>query len=80
MAKVTSANLEPVHTRTGRACLDWSNIELGEASGLSAAAIRKFESGRGASDKAKDAMIEALESSGVKLFNGGQPGARLMSK
>jgi len=39
---------------------------------------QKFESGRGASDKAKQTMIDALEVAGVKLYNGGQPGARLM--
>ena len=78
MAKVTAASLQPVHTRTGRACLDWTNTKLGEAAGLSPAAIRKFESNRGASEAARQSMIDALEGAGVKLFNGGQPGARLM--
>ncbi len=78
MAKVTAANLLPVHTRTGRACLDWSNNDLGAAAGLSAATIRKFESGRGASETAKQSMIDALVAQGVKLYNGGQHGARLM--
>ncbi len=78
MAEVTGKNLEPVHTRMGRAALDWSNDELGAACGLSASTIRKFESGRGASEKARRAMIDALEAEGVKLYNGGQPGARLM--
>ena len=80
MAKVTAASLQPVHTRTGRACLDWSNSKLGEAAGLSPAAIRKFESDRGASEAAKQSMIDALEAAGVVLYNGGKPGARLMGK
>jgi len=69
---VTTKNLEPVHTRTGRACIDWNMSTLAKEAGLSLSVVLKFESGRGAG------MIDALEAEGVKLYNGGQPGARLL--
>lgn len=75
---VTTKNLAPVHTRTGRSCIDWNTTTLAKKAGLSLSVILKFESGRGAGESAKQAMIDALEVEGVKLYNGGQPGARLM--
>ena len=77
MAKVTVKNILPVHTRTARAVIDWSNVDLAQAAGLSPATVRKYESGRGASDAAKQAMIDALEVNGVELLNGNRHGARL---
>lgn len=79
MSKVTIKNLAPVHTRTGRAVLDWTTTNLAQVCDVSDSTIKKFESGRGASDRVKLAMINALENAGVKLYNSGQPGARLMS-
>ena len=78
MAGVTYKNLAPVHTRTGRACIDWSGKDLADRAGLTLAVVKRFESGRGAGDGAKQAMIDALERAGVKLYNGGRHGARLM--
>ncbi len=75
---VTTKNLEPVHTRTGRACIDWNMSTLAKEAGLSLSVVLKFESGRGAGENTKQAMIDALEAEGVKLYNGGQPGARLL--
>ena len=77
MTKVTPETLLPAHTRSARGLLVWQGIDLANSAGLSGPLIRKFETYGTASKKAKSAMIEALEGAGVKLLNGGKPGARL---
>lgn len=77
MAKVTIENLNPIHTRTGRACIGWRAQDLAEASGLTGPNVRKFESGGAVSEKARQAMIDALTGAGVELLNGKRHGARL---
>ena len=78
MTKVTPETLLPAHTKAARALLDWKGVDLAKNAGLSGPLIRKFETYGTASEKAKAAIIEAMEGAGIKLFNGGQPGARLM--
>lgn len=77
MAKVTPDNLTHLHTRTGRALLQWSTTELGAKADSSAANVRKFEAGRPVSESVRKAFIDALEGAGVELLNGNRPGARL---
>lgn len=77
MAKVTAENFAPVHARTGRAVIDWNTKKLADAAGVSLSLVLKFESGRGASSKARQAMIDALTGAGVELLNGKRHGARL---
>ena len=78
MSKVSAEILDPIHTRAGRACLNWSINDLATHSGQTASNIKKFESGRSVSENARQAMIVALEQSGVELLNGKRHGARLM--
>ena len=77
MAKVTPESLHPIHSRMGRAALRWTTQQLGEAAGLTASNIRKFEYGRGLGEDARRALIDALDAAGVDLLNGKRPGARL---
>ena len=78
MAAVNPSNLLPMHTKAGRALLDWTANDLAANSSVGISTVKVFESGKSVRDVSKQAMIDALEGAGVKLYNGGQPGARLI--
>jgi len=78
MPTVKAETLNPIHTRAGRACLNWSINDLSKHSGQTASNIKKFESGRQVSEKARQALIDTLLEAGVELLNGKRYGARLM--
>jgi transcriptional regulator with XRE-family HTH domain len=66
--------------RAARGLLDWTQGRLAEESGVSAGAIRNFESGATTPMRANLAAIRtALETAGVEFIpeNGGGPGVRL---
>ena len=70
----------PAQIRAARALLDWRQIDLAKAAGVSDPTIINFE--RGATDpraSTLDAMRHALESAGVIFVeeNGDGPGVRL---
>ncbi len=70
----------PAQCRAGRALIEWSVEDLAEASGVPAAAILDFETGRSPVERAPvEALAAALEHGGVRLIpeNGGGAGVRL---
>lgn len=80
MAKVTADGLTVAHVKAARALLDWNAQQLANRCSVGVATIRNFESGKRVNEESRQAMIDALEAEGVKLYNGGQPGARLMKE
>jgi transcriptional regulator with XRE-family HTH domain len=70
--------LTPAQSRTARALLEWSQIELGARSNLSEGTIRDFEKGRRLPPPNSLVAIRyAFEDAGVEFINGVEPGVRL---
>ena len=71
--------LEPAQCRAARALLDWTQGQLGEATGLSVVTIRAFEKGGEMRDSNKNLLALAFEKAGVEFIprNGSGPGVRL---
>ena len=73
-------NLIPSHTKAARALLEWTAQDLAAKSSVGISTVKVFESGKPVRDSSKQAIIDAIENAGVLLYNGGQPGARLMKR
>lgn len=71
--------LDPAQCRAARALLDWTQGQLGEATGLSVVTIRAFEKGGDMRDSNKTLLILSFEKAGVEFIpeNGSGPGVRL---
>jgi transcriptional regulator with XRE-family HTH domain len=70
--------MAPAQCRAARGLLDWTQVKLAEAAGLSLSTVVKFErSGRAVAVGAVPIMKRALESAGVEFFNGDEPGVQL---
>ena len=73
----------PAQIRAARALLDWRQVDLAKASGVSDLAIKNFEGGSTRPHASTlGAMRRALESAGVIFVeeNGEGPGVRLRKK
>jgi len=77
MGIVTPENLSIGHIKAARALLEWTAADLAEASSISVATIRNYESGKEVRNTSKQAMIDAVEEGGIKLYNGKRPGVRM---
>ena len=76
-------DLSPAQSRAGRALLDWSQMQLADASNLGESTIRDFEKGRRVPTTNNLAAIRAaLEAAGVIFVdeNGEGPGVRLKKR
>ena len=74
--------MTPAQCRAGRALLDWSQLQLAEASGADAATIRDFEtSKRPGVENNVEALQRALEAAGVGFISeiGGGTGVKLLA-
>lgn len=74
--------LAPAQCRAARALLDWTQGDLGEATGLSVVTIRAFEKGGEMRESNKASLVKTLEASGVEFIpeNGGGVGVRLRDR
>lgn len=74
--------LDPAQCRAARALLDWTQGQLGEATGLSVVTIRAFEKGGDMRDSNKTLLILSFEKAGVEFIpeNGSGPGVRLRKR
>lgn len=74
--------LAPAQCRAARALLDWTQGDLGEATGLSVVTIRAFEKGGEMRESNKASLTKAFEASGVEFIpeNGGGVGVRLRDR
>ena len=64
----------PLHCAQARAMLGWSFERLSEASRVSVAAIKRFESGEPIRDVTLLALAHRLEAEGLVFFPGFAPG------
>ncbi len=72
--------IEIAQCRAARGLLGWKQTDLAEASKVSIATIRGFESGKTIPYRGTQLLLrQALESAGVEFIdeNGGGPGVRL---
>jgi transcriptional regulator with XRE-family HTH domain len=74
--------IEAAQIRAARAIIDWSQLKLAEAAGVSPSIVRRFEAGAPdhvADQAAIDKMRAALEAAGIAFIskNGGGAGVRL---
>ncbi len=72
--------MTPAQCRAARGLLDWTQVKLAEAAGLTLSTVVKFErNGRTVAAGAVQAMKRALEKAGVEFIaeNGGGVGVRL---
>ncbi len=72
--------MTPAQCRAARGLLDWTQVKLAEAAGLTLSTVVRFErSGRTVAAGAVQAMKRALEKAGVEFIaeNGGGVGVRL---
>lgn len=72
--------MTPAECVAARSLLNWTQLQLAEASGTDAPAIRNFEDGRIAPVEANaEALRRALEAAGVRFVSeiGGGAGVRL---
>ncbi|GGE01498.1 transcriptional regulator [Aureimonas endophytica] len=72
--------MTPAECRAARALLEWSQLQLAEASGADVAAIRDFETGRLPPAEANVAALKGtLQNAGVEFVSeiGGGSGVRL---
>ena len=73
--------MTPAQCRAARGLLDWTQDELAAKAAVSVVTIRNFEKGRSSPQRATlEVVRRALETAGVELTNGGQPGVRLKAK
>jgi hypothetical protein len=70
-------NLTSQGCRAGRALLQWTVRQLGDAAGLRGEAISAFENGRPMRESNKTAILAVFEAHGVEILNGSNPGARM---
>ena len=71
----------PAQCRAARGLLDWTQVKLAEAAGLTLSPVVKFErNGRAVPAGAVQAMKRALESAGVEFIaeNGSGAGVKFM--
>ena len=74
--------IHPCQCRAARGLLDWTQVHLARAAGVSRSTVRDFENGRHALQRSTAALIEAaLRQAGVVLLCGsdGGFGVRLAS-
>jgi transcriptional regulator with XRE-family HTH domain len=72
--------MTPAQCRASRALLDWSQVQLSEASGVGIVTVRQFEAGNGFPRNATvEMLMNTLERAGVEFLagHGGGPGVRL---
>ena len=73
--------MTPAQCRAARGLLDWTQDELAAKAAVSVVTVRNFEKGRSSPQRATlEVVRRALETAGVELTNGGQPGVRLKAK
>ena len=82
MAKVTAANLKPVHVRAARGMLNMSTRELAEAMGspVTMSKLRNLENGLNVHEKVRVALVEGFERFGLTLKNGTKPGVTVSNE
>lgn len=64
----------PLHCRQARAMLGWSHEQLSQASGVSVAAVQRFEEGDLLRDVTRLALAFRFEAEGLVFFPGFAPG------
>lgn len=70
--------MKPAQVRMARAALNWSLADLAEAAGVHRNTVSNFETGKYSGDPEKLAAIQhALETAGVELTNGDEPGVKM---
>lgn len=71
--------LTPAHVRAARALLHITQGELAVMASVSPTTVRSFELGKGiATEDTCRRLHDALYARGVRFFNGGSPGVRLV--
>ena len=74
------AKLTPEACRAARALLNWSQNDLARAAAMSATTINKFERGEEVTEASALKLSAALETHGVEILNGNNPGARISAR
>ena len=74
---INSITIEQV--KAARALLKWTAANLASKANVGAATVRRYESGQGVRDAAKNAIFKAIQTAGVVFIpeNGGGAGVRL---
>lgn len=70
MTSVTIETLTAKHVKAARVLLDWSIIELSDASRVGTRTIKHFEAGHEVRASTRAKIISALEAKGVQLTTG----------
>ena len=78
MVNVTAETITKQHLKAARGLLEVTAADLARLAGVDPITVRRFETGHNINAASREAIYEALTGAGVMLFNGGQPGARLM--